>query len=93
MVGAGGACDLAADCAPGLVCVPLDNARDNGGRVCSNDLTEIAGEAPPGSGADDAGNEGDAEAGAPLPEDDAGSTPTDSGAPDTGGAVVDAPTD
>ena len=50
----GGECFFANECAPGLVCV---EQRDKGIRICTDDLSEVAGD-PPGMG----GEEGDAEA-------------------------------
>jgi hypothetical protein len=49
-VNRGGECFLATDCAPGLVCVEQANK----GRTCSDDLTRVAGQAPPEGGAGDA---------------------------------------
>ena len=49
VVGAGGECFAASDCAPGLVCVP----QRGGARVCSNDLTQVVGRPPPEAGAAD----------------------------------------
>lgn len=74
-VGAGGECFLASDCEPGLVCVP----QRNGARICSNDLTEVAGRPPPEAGARDASEAGDA-------TDEGGDATTDA-------PVVDAPVD
>ena len=50
VVGAGGECFAASDCAPGLVCVP----QRGGARVCSSDLTQVVGRPPPEAGAEDA---------------------------------------
>lgn len=52
----GGACDFASDCAPGLVCV---EQRDKA-RICTDDLTGVAGEPP-----DQGGDGGEAEGGEP----------------------------
>jgi hypothetical protein len=71
----GAACFLAGDCEPGLVCVP----QDNGNRICSDDLSQVAGKGPPDAAADvragEAGEGGDAPADGP---------PTDGPPPDTG---------
>jgi hypothetical protein len=72
---AGGECFLATDCAPGLVCV----AQENGTRTCTNDLSNVAGKPPPEGGAPDAGRDG---AGREGGRD---ATPSETGAPDTGG--------
>ena len=51
----GGECFFASDCAPGLVCV---EQRGKGIRICTDDLSEVAGE-PPGMGEEgDASDEG-----------------------------------
>src|SRR5689334_1338756 len=50
-VGSGGECFLAADCAPGLVCVEQPNKT----RLCSDDLERVAGRPPPEGGAADTG--------------------------------------
>lgn len=74
-IGPGGECFLASDCAPGLVCVEQPNKA----RVCSDDLTRVAGRTPPDGAAEEQG-EGGADAqtdGPPVP-------PRDSGTPDTG---------
>lgn len=42
-VGPGGECFLATDCAPGLVCVEQENRS----RVCSDDITRVAGRTAP----------------------------------------------
>jgi hypothetical protein len=82
LVGPGGECFLATDCAPGLVCVEQPNKT----RVCSDDLRRVAGRTPPEGGADeDGGPEADATSDAsdqPPPTEDAGVR--DSGVPDTG---------
>src|SRR5207253_1845432 len=56
-VGAGAECFLATDCEDGLVCVP----QQNGSRICSSDLTRVAGRPPPEAGPRDAGEAGDAD--------------------------------
>ena len=90
LVGPGGECFLATDCAPGLVCVEQANKT----RVCSDDLTRVAGRPPPEGGAGDAAEEGgeggmDAQTDSPVtPPVDSGkdtSVPVDTGSPvDTG---------
>jgi hypothetical protein len=66
-VGPGGECFLATDCEPGLVCVP----QRDGTRLCSNDLTRVAGDVPPEAGAD-AREGGDAPADGPVQVPDTG---------------------
>jgi hypothetical protein len=73
----GGACYLATDCAPGLVCVP----QKNGTRICTDDLTGL-GAPPPEGGAGDSGDAGDATEETPIEPPDTG--PPDTGPPDTG---------
>lgn len=71
---AGAECFVASDCAEGLACIP----QRNGGRRCSNDLTEVAGD-PPAEG------EGGAEAAADAPMNDAPMNDAPADAPqDTG---------
>lgn len=77
-VGAGGECFLATDCEPGLVCVP----QQNGSRICSSDLSRVAGRPPPEAGPRDAGEAGDAGEDA-TPEDGGPDAPADTGT-DTG---------
>jgi hypothetical protein len=50
----GGECFFASDCAPGLICV---EQRNKGIRICTDDLSEVAGE-PPGMDEGDASDEG-----------------------------------
>ncbi len=76
-VGAGAECFLASDCEDGLVCVP----QPNGGRVCSNDISRVAGRPPAEGGAGDA-NVADA-TDAPVNDAPADSPPQDTGT-DTG---------
>ncbi len=91
---AGEECFAASDCAPGLICV----LQRNGARLCSDDLTLVAGR-PAAGGPADAGDAGDAspdgaaEDGATLETDadvvDTGSeSGLDSGLPDA--PIVDA---
>jgi hypothetical protein len=78
-VGPGGECFLATDCAPGLVCIEQANKT----RVCSDDLSRVAGRPPPEGGAAEAdGGEGGVEPdGSDTPDT---STPVpDTGIPDT----------
>jgi hypothetical protein len=75
LVGAGQACFLATDCEPGLVCVP----QENGGRLCSDDLTRVAGDTPPEAGPADA-----ATPDAPQNDAPSDSPPNDTGPQDTG---------
>lgn len=77
-VGAGAECFLATDCEPGLVCVP----QQNGSRICSSDLSRVAGRPPPEAGPRDAGEAGDADEDA-APEDGGTDAPADTGT-DTG---------
>ena len=84
-IGAGGECFFATDCAPGLICV---EQRDKGIRICTDDLSGVAGEPPgmPGEEGDasDEGGEGGATDGPVVIPD----TGTDQNvAPDT--SVVD----
>jgi hypothetical protein len=75
LVNKGGECFLASDCAPGLVCVEINKQR-----VCSDDLTGVAGRPPPEGGAPrEAGEGGDADPDAPQPVEDSG---TDTNKPD-----------
>lgn len=93
LVGPGGECFLATDCAPGLVCLEQPNKT----RVCSDDLRGVAGRAPPDGAAvtDDAGDGGTTD-GAPdaaiSPPRDAGGAETGSPA-DTGAPPMDAAAD
>jgi hypothetical protein len=65
-VGQGGECQLATDCADGLVCVP----QKDGTRVCSNDLTGV--QKTPPTTATDSGTrpptDGAAASDAPTPD-------------------------
>src|SRR5688572_33385332 len=87
LVNKGGECFLASDCAPGLVCVEVNKQR-----VCSDDLTGVAGRPPPEGGAPrEAGEGGDADPDAPPIEDSGTDTnkpdtfvPPDTGPADTG---------
>lgn len=80
-VGAGAECFLATDCEPGLVCVP----QQNGSRICSSDLSRVAGRPPPEAGPRDAGEAGDADEDAEVP--DAGEdAPVDTGIADAADA-------
>jgi hypothetical protein len=78
-VGAGEECFVASDCAPGLVCVP----QRGGSRLCSSDLTQVVGRAPPEAGAEEVPDTGaaDGPAEATVP-DDTGTVP-DTSVPDT----------
>jgi hypothetical protein len=59
LASAGGDCDLAIDCLPGLVCL---EEKKTGRRICSSDLTSVQGVLPPdGGGAGDASDAGDAQ--------------------------------
>ncbi len=73
--GPGGECFVATDCAVGLVCVEQANKT----RVCSSDLSRIAGKAPPEGGPDDGGDAAPSEGG---PEDPDGGTAADADEPD-----------
>ncbi len=75
-VGKGGECSLATDCAPGLICIPQKDTR-----VCSDDLSNVAGKPPPDGGAAEAGEGGDADLDQLAPDDR--TTPMDTGTPDT----------
>ena len=77
-VGPGGECFLATDCAPGLICIEQADKT----RICSDDLSRVAGRPPPEGGADetDGGGEGG------VPEGSVGDVvtpPPDTGLPDT----------
>ena len=82
-IGAGGECFFASECAPGLICV---EQRDKGIRICTDDLSGVAGE-PPGMEEADANDEGgDAgETDGPVVIPDTGTDQTVS--MDTGGGV------
>ena len=74
----GGECFFASDCAPGLICV---EQRDKGIRICTDDLSGVAGDPPDLGGEGDASNEA-AQADGPVVSD----TGTDQNvATDTGG--------
>lgn len=83
-IASGGECFFATDCAPGLVCVEQRNKT----RICTDDLSGVAGE-PPDPGGDQDGGDGEggdpSEAGAtdgpPVIQDTGTDTTT---APDTG---------
>jgi hypothetical protein len=83
LVGAGGECFVASDCAPGLVCVP----QRGGARACSSDLSQVVGRPPGEAGTADAAADGDDEGSAPDAGGQDASVP-DTSAPDT--SVVDA---
>jgi hypothetical protein len=76
---AGDECFLATDCAPGLICIEQANKT----RICSDDLSRVAGRPPPEGGAE----EGDAaidEGGlSDAPLTDRTEPPPDTGLPDT----------
>ncbi len=84
-VGPGGECFLATDCAPGLICIEQPNKT----RICSDDLSRVAGRPPPEGGAE----EGDAGEGG-VPEgstNDVVTPPPDTGTPDTNQPDTGAP--
>lgn len=91
LVGPGGECFLASDCLPGLVCVEQANQS----RICTDDLSRVAGEAPPEAGAmdadPDAGEGGDATDDVQTVEAGPDTNVPDTNVPDTN--VQDAPTD
>jgi hypothetical protein len=75
-VGEGGECELATDCAEGLIC----EAPANGGtRVCSSDLSGVQ-KTPPKPG----------DAGRPIATDAAGVGDAPTSEPDTGAPAADA---
>jgi hypothetical protein len=77
LVNKGGECFLASDCAPGLVCVLNADKQ----RVCTDDISGVAGRPPPEGGPPrEAGEGGDADPDAPQPVEDSG---TDTSKPDT----------
>jgi hypothetical protein len=88
-VGPGGECFLATDCASGLICIEQPNKT----RVCSDDLSRVAGRPPPAgdAGADDGSLDGSVpDSSPPLPDTgvpDTNQPPPDTGAPpaDSGG--------
>lgn len=84
-VGPGGECFLATDCAPGLVCVE----QSSGARVCSDDLSRVAGEPPEEEQGEDAAADGAANPDTSTP--DTGGPQPDTGGPqpDTGGPQPD----
>jgi hypothetical protein len=74
LVGSGGVCQVATDCADGLICVP----QKDGSSVCSADLTGVQ-QLPPKA---DAGNAAVADSG-PAPTPDAAPAPVpDAAIPD-----------
>jgi hypothetical protein len=81
----GGECFFASDCAPGLICV---EQRDKGIRICTDDLSGVAGEPPgmeEGDASDEAGEGGQTDA--PVVVSDTGADQnvgTDTGVQDTG---------
>lgn len=76
--GPGEECFQATDCQSGLICVP----QPSGARVCSNDLTKVAGRPPPEAGAADAGGDGPRE-GAPAEGPKQDTSMPDTSMPDT----------
>ncbi len=74
----GAECFLASDCQPGLVCVEVNKQR-----VCTDDISGVAGRPPPEGGAPmEAGEGGEAgESDGPIVEPDA--NPNDTSIPDT----------
>jgi hypothetical protein len=86
-VGPGGECSLATDCTPGLICIE----QENGARICSDDLTRVAGDPPSNGGGNDASADADdASISDATPPRDSGA---DTSRPDTGGPLVDSGTD
>ena len=75
LVGPGAECFLASDCQPGLVCVP----QRNGGRVCSNDLSQVMGRPPPEAGMGDASGDASADAPGDGPVQETGGQDTGTG--------------
>lgn len=85
-VGPGGECFVATDCQPGLVCLEQPNKT----RICSSDLSRVAGQTPPdgGNAADDGGEGGMTDG--PISPADATTDRTlvqDTGVKDTGGGA------
>ncbi|MDF2693014.1 MAG: hypothetical protein K0S65_1397 [Labilithrix sp.] len=75
-MGAGDECFLATDCAPGLICIEQANKT----RICSDDLSRVAGRPPPEGGAEgDAANEEGGTDGSVADR----TAPPDTGVPDT----------
>jgi hypothetical protein len=87
-VGPGGECFLATDCQPGLICIEQPNKT----RVCSDDLSRVAGRPPPEGGADDDAGEGGVPEGS-VPGPDANVPQPDTGLPDTGTPDTGSPVD
>jgi hypothetical protein len=82
-VGPGGECFLATDCAPGLVCLEQPNKT----RICSDDLSRVAGRPPPEGGNEEEGEggmEGGRTDGPITPADSSSGNPQDTGTRDTG---------
>jgi hypothetical protein len=77
-VGPGGECFLATDCAPGLVCIEQPNKT----RVCSDDLSRVAGRTPPDGAVENQDGSTDG------PQADVNVGPRDSGG-DTGNSQPD----
>jgi len=88
-VGPGGECFLATDCAPGLICVEQSSKA----RICSDDLSRVAGRSPPDAGAEEADTGADAAASdasrpdSTSPPNDSGGTADTGASPDTGAPV------
>lgn len=78
-VGAGGECFLATDCAPGLICIEQADKT----RLCSDDLSRVAGRPASDGGAEADGAVGEGGTSDDGAVADGASQPPDTGAPDT----------
>ena len=80
LVGAGGSCEQATDCAAGLICEP----QKSGGSICSSDLSgvqQLPSSPDAGGGAAKDAAAPVTDTGAPMPQPDSGAPQTDSATP------------
>jgi len=79
----GGACSLATDCQPGLVCI----GKQDGTRTCESDLSSVTNPVPPNMRDGGEGGAVEADGATPVPP------PNDAETPDTATPPVDAAPD
>jgi hypothetical protein len=93
LVGAGGACELAADCLEGLVCIPDTTSAT--GRSCSSDLSSIQMTEFPDTGTDATMDTDGSDDGAvtTYPTDSGGNPPSDATTPNDSGGGTPPPQD